>query len=198
MSQQFWPPRSVLSLFTLDPPWMYLTMFLPTWTYITTMWGSIATKAIIRLHLIAVIFFHPKASLATTHCFKSRTILKNWPKINVCLLSNSCWVISSKINKKLVIPIAMIFPIYLVELVNLIALINLVDPIKLVGPIDSIGPIKLVGLIDWFLIFEPKLLVKLALIKVCILAPSIPFGGLFCCMSLIASSNERWNFSSFC
>ncbi len=143
--------------------------------------------------------YFSRASLVATYCFKSKAILKSQlPKVRVCLLSNSCWVISSKTENLLVIPITSIFPINPIEPINLITLINLVELVKLVGPMDLIKPVKLVDLINWFLIFEPKFLVRLALIKVCILAPGISFGGSFCCMSLITSSNECWIFSYFC
>ncbi len=145
-----------------------------------------------------MIFFLPRVSLAATHCLKPETILKSWPKVKVCLLSNSFWVISSKIEKLPIILVALIFLIDMVELVNLITLVNSVELVKLVGLVDLIELVKLIGLINWFFIFEPKFLVRLALIEVCILALGISFGGSFCCMSLIASSYEHWNFSSFC
>jgi hypothetical protein len=68
----------------------FLTMFLPTWTCITAMCGSITTKAIIGLGHIVVLFFSLGASLVATYCFKSRVILKSWPKVRVYLLSNNC------------------------------------------------------------------------------------------------------------
>jgi hypothetical protein len=50
---------SFVMMFMLNPPSnkMSLIMFLPTWTYITTMWGSITTKVITKLGLDEVIVF---------------------------------------------------------------------------------------------------------------------------------------------
>jgi len=45
-----------------------------------------------------VIVFFLEASLATIYCFKSGSIFKSWPKVRVCLFSNSFWVISSKFD----------------------------------------------------------------------------------------------------
>jgi hypothetical protein len=44
------------------------------------------------------------------------------------------------------------------------------------------------------LVPKPKFLVKLAIIRVCVLA----LGGSFSCMSLITFSNDHWSFSSYC
>jgi hypothetical protein len=83
--------------------------------------------------------------LVGTYCLKFGAILKSWPKIKVCLLSNSCWVISSETNFFLVVSIFSI---------NLVTLIFLVKPIKPIAPIDSITLInqvkliKSIGLID--------------------------------------------------
>jgi hypothetical protein len=92
-----------------------------------------------------VIIFLPRTSLVVTYYLKFGAILKSWPKIRVCLLSNNCWVISSKIK---------IFLVVLVFSINLVVLIFLVKPIKPIAPIDSItliDPVKLIksiGLID--------------------------------------------------
>ncbi len=96
---------SAIMMFVMDPQSnkMSLTMFLPTWTYIITMCKSIATKVIIGLGPTMVIFFLPRVILATTYCFKFGTILKSWPNVRVCLLSNNCWLISSKTKNVLVV-----------------------------------------------------------------------------------------------
>lgn len=102
---------------------------------------------ITELGLDEVIILILRASLATTICFKSRVILKSWPKVRVCLLSNSCSMISSKTKKNLVVPI---FPINLITLVffkELIISLTLVDLAKLVALVDLVEPVKLVGLV---------------------------------------------------
>jgi hypothetical protein len=48
-----------------------------------------AIEAIIGLGPSVVIVLIPRVNLATTYCFKSRVILKSWPKVKVCLLSNN-------------------------------------------------------------------------------------------------------------
>jgi hypothetical protein len=61
-------------------------------------------------------------------------------------LSNSCCVISSKIEKKSIVPIWSIKHVTLVDqvesikLVTLVDSINLVEIVKLVGMVDSIDP----------------------------------------------------------
>jgi hypothetical protein len=140
-------------------------MFLPSWTWITTMWELIAIKAIIGLGHDAIIYFLPCASLATTYCLKFGAILKSWPKVRVCLLSNSCWVISSKIEKLQVI---LITPVFLIDSIKGVKLVGPIHLIELVKPKGLIDP---VGLVNWFLLFEPKFLVRLVLIGTCILAP---------------------------
>ncbi len=79
----------------------------------------------------------------------------------------------------------------LVGLVFSINLFTLIDPIVLEDLLDSIKPIVPINSKFWFLIFKLKLLVRLDLTEVCI-------GGSFCCMSLMASSNEHWSLSSSC
>ncbi len=86
-----------------------------------------------------MIFFLPRASLATTYCLKSGAILKSWPKVRVYLLSNSCWVISSKIEKLQVILITLVFLIDSIESVKLVGLIHLIELVKPKGLIDPIG-----------------------------------------------------------
>ncbi len=54
---------------------MSLIMFLLTWTYIITMWGLIATKAIIKFGLITKKFL-PINSLATTYCLNRKKFWK--------------------------------------------------------------------------------------------------------------------------
>ncbi len=73
---------SFVMMFTLDASSNRTssTIFLPTWTYIIAMWGSIATKVIIGLGLSAMTVFLPRVNLATTHCFKSRAISNVGPK----------------------------------------------------------------------------------------------------------------------
>ncbi len=60
----------------------------------------------------------------------------------------------------------------------------LIEPIKSITPIDLIKP---VGPIDLFSVSKLKLLVKLALTKVCILIISI----FLYCMSLMAFKNKH-------
>ncbi len=133
---------------------------------------SITTEAIIGLGPIVMVFFFPRPSLTTTYYFKFRVILKSWPKVlKVCLLSNSCWVISSKIEK---------LPIILV------ILITMVDPIKSIG---------LIVLVNWFLVSKLKFLMWLVLIIICILALGRSLGGSLCSKSLIVFSNEHWDFA---
>jgi hypothetical protein len=104
---------SSVMMFTLDPPTNRTssTMFLPAWTYIITMWGSITTNTIIELGLVTVIIILSWASLATTCCLKSGAILKNWPKIKVYLFYNSCQVI-------FLIEIYLVVSIFLVNIVT--------------------------------------------------------------------------------
>jgi hypothetical protein len=99
---------------------------------------------------------------------KFKAILKSWPNVKVCLLSNSSWLISSKTKNVLVV---------------------------LVGSVALVVPITLVV---QFLIFEPKFLLRLVLPRVFILALGRSFEGSFYCMFLMTSSNEFWSFSSSC
>ncbi len=82
--------------------------------------------------------------------------------------------------------------VILVDSIELVKLVSLVDPVKSIGLVDQIN------LINWFSISKPKYIVRMALTKVYILAPSKSFDGSFCCMSLIASLIEHWSFSSSC
>jgi hypothetical protein len=84
--------NSFIMMFTLDilSNRRFSKMFLSTWTYITIMWGSIAIKATSRLGHVVTLFFLLRANLVTTYCFKSKMILKSWPKVRVCLFSNNC------------------------------------------------------------------------------------------------------------
>lgn len=153
------------------------------------MWGSIATKVIIGLGPITIIFFLLGKNLVVTYCFKSEAILKSWPNIRVCLFSNNWWLNSSIIENVPVILIGSITPIILVTLachVTLVALVGLVSPIV---------PITLEA---WFSIFKPKFPRKLVLPKVCVLALNSSLGGSFCCKVLIVSSNKCSSFSSSC
>jgi hypothetical protein len=78
---------------------------------------------------------------------KSKAILKSWPKIRVCLLYNSYWVISSKIKKIMVVIIFLVnlvSSIDLIKSIKLIALVDLVEVVELVGLVDSIESLKLV------------------------------------------------------
>ncbi len=110
-----------------------------------------------------VIIFLLGANLTITYCLKFGAILKSWPKVRVCLLSNSFWVISSKID---------FFGVVLVYLINLVAHVFLIKSINSVAPIDPITlvdlekSIKSIGQIDmenYFLISKLKFLVKLFL-----------------------------------
>jgi len=66
------------------------------------------------------------------------------------------------------------------------------DLVESEKPIDSI---KSVGSINWSLVSKPKFLMKLVLIRICILVPCKSFCGTFYYTSLITSSKARWNFS---
>ncbi len=92
-----------------------------------------------------VIFFLLRASLVGTYCLKLGAVLKSWPKVKVCLLPNSCWVISSKTNFFFVVII------FSINLVTLIFLVKLIKPIAPIGSITSVNLVKLIksiGLID--------------------------------------------------
>jgi hypothetical protein len=112
------------------------------------MWGSITTKAITKLGPHVVIVLLQKASLTPTYCFKFEVVMTTWPKVRVCLLSNSCCVISSKIEKKSIVPIWSIKHITLVDQVELIKLVTLVNSI------DLVEIVKLVGMVD---LIDPKI-----------------------------------------
>ncbi len=105
------------------------------------------TKVITKLGPNTMTILLLGARLVITYCLKSKAILKSSPKIRVYLVSNSCWVLSSKTKIFLV---GLIFPI------NLMVLVFLVDLIDLVAPIDPIKPIKLIGLVDRFLVPKPN------------------------------------------
>ncbi len=107
---------SSVMMFMLDLPsnMMSSTMLLSTWTCMIAMWRSIAIEVITGLSLAAMIYFLLGARLATTYYFKSGTVLKNCPKVKVCVLSNNWWVIFSKIEMFLVFPVTSIFPVDLV------------------------------------------------------------------------------------
>ncbi len=97
--------NSLIMMFMVDPQSnkTSLAMFLLTWTCIKAMCKSIATKVIIGLGPTIVIFFLPRVILIATYSFKFGTNLKNWPNMKVCLLSNNCWLISSKTKNVLVV-----------------------------------------------------------------------------------------------
>jgi hypothetical protein len=61
--------------------------------------------------------------LVVTYCLKSKVILKSWPKVRIILLSNNCYLISSKIKE---------------FFIGLVFLIKLVMPVFLVGPTEPI------------------------------------------------------------
>ncbi len=117
--------NSFVMMFTLDPPSnrTSATIFLPTWTWITSMWGLITTKVIIGLGLRVVTILLPRENLVVTYCLKSKVILKSWPKVRIILLSNNCYLISSKIKE---------------FFIGLVFLIKLVMPVFLVGPTEPI------------------------------------------------------------
>jgi len=122
------------------------------------MQGLITIEAITELEHVVMIFFLPNTSLAATYCFKSKVISKSWPKVKVCLLSNSCWVMSFK-TKKLLVIVILLFPINLVELGNLIASIHLIESIKSATTVDSIELVKWVTSIDSIKLVESTALV---------------------------------------
>ncbi len=107
------------------------------------MQGLITIEAITELEHVVMIFFLPNTSLAATYCFKSNVISKSWPKVKVCLLSNSC----SK-TKKLLVIVILLFLINLVELGNLIASVHLIESIKSTTTLDLIELVKWVTSID--------------------------------------------------
>ncbi len=84
-------------------------------------------EAIIRLGLSVVTILLLGVNLATTYCFKSGVILKSWPKVNVCLLSNSYRVMSSKIEEFLVRQVLLVNPVMLVILITPVDLVAQVD-----------------------------------------------------------------------
>jgi hypothetical protein len=73
---------------------------------------------------------------------------------------------------------------------------DLVNQVKLVALVGLVELVKPVAPLNWFLVYEHNFRVKLVLIRVCILAPYRSFSNSFCYMSLMAPSNECWNFFS--
>ncbi len=84
--------NSFVMMFTPNPPSnrSSLTRLLPTSACIITMWRLIAIEAITRVGLSTVTLLFLGLNLVATYCIKFEAILKSWPKVNVCLLSNNC------------------------------------------------------------------------------------------------------------
>jgi len=72
-------------------------------SFVSTFAPKITTMRIFGYGNVIVLLL--RASLTPTYCFKFEVVLKTWPKVKVCLFSNSCCVISSKIEKKSIVPI---------------------------------------------------------------------------------------------